>query len=166
MKMNVFRRLWTVSTYKESAPYRHKICIVIRWRCYRNARPAFPECTVAASWIRMIHRSIVPAKLLGTAHPPLFFLPLIPDRRVNEIDAVGAGQVNYARFPPKFSSRSANGRPLAMGIVRRERARRSRPRRTCSLFFLSSEDSYCTRTARGYFTIVTNADNIFHPASI
>lgn len=82
-------------------------------------------------------------------HPVLFFLPLIPDRRVNEIDAVGAGQVNYARFPPMISSRSANGRPLAMGIVRRERARRSRPRRTCSFFFLSFEDSRCTRAARG-----------------
>lgn len=101
-------------------------------------------------------------------HPHRFFLPLIPDRRVNEIDAVGAGQVNYARFPPRISSRSANGRPLAMGIVRRERARRSRPRRTCSLFFLSSEDLRCIRTARGRLspTIVTNADNIFHAASI
>lgn len=60
------------------------------------------------------------------------FSPLIPNRRVNEINAAGAGQVNYARLPPRISSRSANGRPLAMGIRRRVCARRTRPRRTCS----------------------------------
>lgn len=66
--------------------------------------------------------------------PPLFFLPLIPDRRVNEIDAVGSGQVNYAMFPPRFCSRSVNGRPLAVGIVRRERSKVEATKDMFSLF--------------------------------
>lgn len=100
---------------------------------------AFPHSScVLSSHDSSIDRTGWTARHSVPRHPSLFFLPLIPDRWVNEIDAVGVGQVNYARFLPKISSRSANGQPLAMGIVRRESARRSRLRRTRSFFFLSS----------------------------
>jgi len=94
MKTNVFRHLWIVPKYEgidTSDLHSYPPKMLIPGACSSRVLNSHDS-------------SIVPTKLFDTTllvTLPLFFLSLIPDRRVNEIDAVGAGQVNYARFPPR-----------------------------------------------------------------
>lgn len=141
MKTNFFANENSYSCTRDSADVgASAICIAIPSKMLpKRASCVLGACSNIASWIRIIHRSIeCPPKHLARRVPRVFFfLPLIPDRPVNEIDAAGAGQVNYAGLsPPRISSRSANGRPLAMRIGRRERRTRDTSRRTRCLFSL------------------------------